>query len=67
MEKITILFACMLFFNSSNIIAQWEMRYPPQPTNGINDICFVNQSVGFAVNGSGSILKTIDGGLNWNI
>ena len=47
--------------------AQWEMRYPAQPTNGINDMFFLDQSVGYAVNGSGSILKTTDGGEHWSI
>ena len=28
---------------------------------------FLDQSVGYAVNGSGSILKTTDGGEQWNI
>lgn len=48
-------------------LAQWELRYPPQPTAGINDMCFLNPSTGFAVNNAGSILKTTDGGLHWTI
>ena len=51
----------------SSTFAQWELRYPPQPTVGINDIYFLNQSNGFAVNSSGSILKTVDGGNHWSI
>ena len=67
MKKLWLVLVYFICFFPADLTAQWEMRYPSQPTYGINDICFISQSVGFAVNSSGSILKTIDGGLHWNI
>ena len=67
MKNILLISFCFFYFLSSTTNAQWEMRYPKQPTAGINDIFFLDQSTGFAVNGSGSILKTTDGGLHWTI
>ena len=67
MKKILIVTLYVFSCTLSSTFAQWELRYPSQSTNGINDMCFLNQSVGFAVNGSGSILITTDGGLDWDI
>ncbi len=67
MKKLLIIIVYLFSFVLNSTLAQWEMRYPAQPTSGINDMFFLNQSLGFAVNGSGSILKTTDGGLHWSI
>jgi photosystem II stability/assembly factor-like uncharacterized protein len=67
MKNFLLIFFYFLYFFLSTTYAQWEMRYPAQPTYGINDMFFLDQSLGYAVNGSGSILKTTDGGLHWNI
>jgi len=67
MKNLLIIIVYLFSFVLNSTFAQWEMRYPAQPTSGINDMFFLNQSSGFAVNGSGSILKTTNGGLHWNI
>lgn len=67
MKKIYFVFVYLITSFLSTTHAQWEMRYPAQPASGINDMFFLDQSVGYAVNSSGSILETIDGGLNWRI
>ncbi len=36
-------------------------------TSPLNDLFFVNQSVGYAVGDNGVILKTTDGGANWSV
>ena len=67
MIKLLIVTIYVFSFTLSSTFAQWVLRYPQQPTLGINDMVFINQSVGLAVNGSGSILETTDGGLHWSI
>ena len=67
MKNLLIIIVYLFSFVLNSTFAQWEMRYPAQPTSGINDMFFLNLSLGFAVNGSGSILKTTDGGLHWSI
>ncbi|MFO7525652.1 MAG: YCF48-related protein, partial [Ignavibacteriaceae bacterium] len=47
--------------------SQWELRYPKIPTTGISDMVFLNPQTGFAVNSSGNILRTTDGGAFWII
>ena len=36
-------------------------------SKGLNDVFFVNASIGYAVGESGTILKSTNGGLNWDI
>ncbi|HSL88067.1 MAG TPA: hypothetical protein VK870_02055, partial [Ignavibacteriaceae bacterium] len=47
--------------------SQWELRYPRIPTTGIAEMVFLNPQTGYAVNSSGNILKTTDGGQFWFI
>ncbi len=44
----------------------WEL-VNTNTTDEIKDIYFKDESIGFAVAGQGKILKTIDGGLTWNL
>ena len=44
----------------------WEVINLSKPTKyHLNDVMFVNASVGYAVGDYASIVKTVDGGLNW--
>jgi photosystem II stability/assembly factor-like uncharacterized protein len=45
--------------------AQWTWQNPLPSGCPLNDVCFVNSNVGFAVGECGTILKTTDGGENW--
>ena len=47
--------------------SQWELRYPRIPTTGMTEMVFLDPQTGFAVNSSGNILKTTDGGQFWYI
>ncbi len=59
---------CVLVVVVVNVMsAQWELRYPDIPADQINDILFLNDSIGFVVNSAGSILMTADGGNTWKI
>ncbi|MCX6306233.1 MAG: YCF48-related protein [Bacteroidetes bacterium] len=46
--------------------AQWNWNNPLPQGNTLHDVQFVNASTGFAVGDGGTILKTTDGGYNWN-
>ncbi len=60
-------FFILLLFSSYAVFAQWELRYPDIPSDQINDIEFINETTGFAVNSGGSILMTTDAGETWKI
>ena len=64
MKKI-ILF--LIICSSNFCLAQWALRYPEITSDFINDIYFLNENDGFAVNEGGSIMKTTDGGSTWKI
>jgi photosystem II stability/assembly factor-like uncharacterized protein len=55
------------FSNYSVLFGQWELVYPDIPTDQINDIEFISENTGFAVNSGGSILMTTDAGVTWKI
>lgn len=63
MKKITILlFAC--FFSVSFSMGQL-VEINTGNINMLNDVDFINDSVGFVVGNNGTILRTIDGGSTW--
>lgn len=45
--------------------ASWQPQYTGHPAP-VNDLCFVNDSIGFAVGEWGTILRTADGGAHWS-
>ncbi len=61
----------MLGANGTNILAAddgtiLDISYFAGGFNGIVlDVCFLNNDTGFAVGNSGTILRTADGGINW--
>lgn len=63
MKKIFLLFAvCYSMFLSVN--GQW-MAQNSGLTITLQSVCFLNKDTGFVAGGSGTILKTMDGGANW--
>lgn len=50
---------------SSNTTSIWVKKTSPVSTK-LNDVKFLNSSVGFAVGNSGTVIKTSDGGENWS-
>ncbi|MFA6542318.1 MAG: YCF48-related protein [Bacteroidota bacterium] len=65
--KIVFSLAAVIFLIPAISFAQWELRYPDIPADQINDIVFLDDSTGFAVNSGGCVLKTTDGGDSWKI
>src|SRR5437867_11354004 len=43
----------------------WRWQNPLPQGNGLGSVSFATDSVGWAVGGSGTILKTADGGESW--
>jgi photosystem II stability/assembly factor-like uncharacterized protein len=67
MKKIGLVFCLVLFFSVSfQVSAQWEWQNPLPQGNSIFSIEFVNEEVGWMAGDLGKLLKTIDGGNNWN-
>lgn len=67
MRKI-VLFITLFYLFVGSLLAQynWEML-PNSPQNGQkqDDIFFLSPTLGWSVNGSGRIYKTVDGGASW--
>ena len=63
--KKSIVFLLLIF--GSTINAQNWQAITSNTTDEIKDMYFQNENTGFAVAGQGKILKTIDGGNNWNL
>lgn len=54
-----------LIAQSTNRALTWNKQYIAGGAT-LNDVTFINHSIGIAVGSIGSILKTTDAGLNWN-
>jgi len=51
--------------NNFNIVnTKWKTANSPT-LKGLNSICFVSDSIGFACGEQGTVIKTIDGGSSW--
>lgn len=53
------------YFTTLNAGDAWTSGIVPFETNSLNAIDLVSEHVGYAVCGSGMIMKTLDGGRNW--
>ncbi len=64
-----ILFFIILLFSTQDIYAQsgWQWQNPLPQGNDLTNVKFVNSRIGYAVGKSNTVLKTTNGGLNWNI
>ena len=66
--KTTILLSCFFMsFLSSFAQTGWKVCNAPIFNSRVDDIFMVNAQTGYAVCGDGKIVKTTDGGENWNL
>jgi len=66
--KTTLLLSCFFFLSLSSFAQTgWKICIAPTFNNRVDDIYMVNDRVGYAVSGDGKIVKTTDGGDNWNL
>jgi photosystem II stability/assembly factor-like uncharacterized protein len=45
----------------------WFWQNPLPTGNSLNEICFIDIDIGWAVGAGGTILKTTDGGYGWTV
>jgi photosystem II stability/assembly factor-like uncharacterized protein len=57
--------ALAVFLITASCYSQWVTQNTTQYLQTINSINFVNENVGFAVGDSGTIIITVNGGLDW--
>ncbi len=65
MKKVIFLLSAILIA-SAQLYSQWVQQTSPT-TNTLEDVLFVNSTTGFIAGGSGLIMKTTNGGVNWVI
>ena len=63
MKGILILVSSLFIFSNTN--AQWFWQNPLPQGNPLTSICFTDANTGWAVGTGGTIMKTTDGGSNW--
>ncbi|MDP1622875.1 MAG: YCF48-related protein [Bacteroidales bacterium] len=63
--KTGILFFLLPLFYSVCVHAQWEWQNPLPQGNHLGEVCFINQSEGWAADYVGTIVHTTDGGQTW--
>ena len=65
-RNIQLVLITYLLFTTS-LFAQWEVKYVDPDVLSLHKIAFFDQSLGFAMGTSGTILKTTDSGENWQL
>jgi photosystem II stability/assembly factor-like uncharacterized protein len=65
MKIYLITFTLFIFLFSNNIYSQWSQQHSGA-NNRLLTCFFLNENVGWAAGYNGTILKTTDGGVNWN-
>jgi len=63
----TLKVSFLFFILSITISAQWFWQNPLPQGNTLNDISFCNENTGICVGNTGTIMKTINGGIDWRI
>lgn len=56
----------VLFIFTHVLFGQFQHQNS-QTTNNLNDVVFLDVNIGIAVGNNGTIIRTIDGGENWNL
>jgi len=62
-----IFFLTVIALISDSRAAGWEWQNPSPQGNHIQDVCFVDDTNGFAVGDGETILGTLDGGTDWQL
>ncbi len=65
MNKLILFLISMIICHLST--AQWEWQNPLPQGNDLNDVFFINENLGWAVGNCGAIVKSTDGGENWEL
>lgn len=64
-------FSCTIFafliFNFSFCFGQWQWQNPLPQGNTLNDVFFIDQHTGWAVGDAGTIMKSTNGGLTFEL
>jgi len=63
MFRLLLLFVTLHISYTLSLYSKWEWLSPQVQGNYLYDVKFINSDVGWAVGGSGSIIKSEDGGL----
>jgi len=63
-QKLLLQIMLFIFLITQISLAQWYQQNSGT-TNSLRGVFFTGPMIGFSVGGLGSILKTVDGGLNW--
>src|SRR5687768_8184662 len=58
-------FAILFLFLSVNIFSQWVKQNPLIEPQNLEHFDFIDLNTGWVVGDSGTVLKTVNGGLNW--
>jgi photosystem II stability/assembly factor-like uncharacterized protein len=62
-----LIYLIIAFFLPGEIICQWFWQNPLPQGNPLTEIEFVSPQTGYAVGYYGTLLKTTDGGISWNL
>jgi len=57
----------LLIIQSFATFAQWHWSNPLPQGNKLNSVCFTDSLTGYAVGSAGTIMKTTDGSITWEI
>lgn len=52
---------------ANTLFSQWSVLTPPPTADDLYSLCFSSENIGYAVGDNRCILKTLDGGLSWDI
>lgn len=67
MKKLKLFITCFSCLLSFALFAQWEWQNPYPQGYDLNDVQFLDSQIGWAVGDKGTIIKTTDGGISWEI
>lgn len=65
MKKLILLLVLAIL--TEMLFSQWQWQNPLPQGNALSDICFINQTKGWAVGDVGCVLRTEDNGLTWEL
>jgi photosystem II stability/assembly factor-like uncharacterized protein len=66
MKNLKYIITILVIAVSGSFAQSWQWVNPLPQGNPLNAISFINDNTGFAAGSIGTMLKTTNGGLNWN-